>query len=177
MSNNQEPEYIAEEEESAQGNLQKIKKQLKQAEHERKEYLDGWQRERADFANYKRDTEKYIGESRTLIKADIILQFLEVLDNLELALKHMSQEAQKTDLLVGVEHIYKQFLDTLSRMDVQEIPALGHIFDPNLHEAFEQVEGGDEPEGTILEVTRKGYKIGERILRPANVRVAIGKKS
>lgn len=166
-----EIEYVAEEEASnTESKVKKLKKELKIAELERKEYLDGWQRERADFVNYKRDTEKYVNESRMLIKADIILQFLEILDNLELSLKHASDDLQSTDWYSGVKHVHKQFIDTLNRMGVQEVDAQGKMFDPYIHEAFEQVES-DEQEGTILGVVQKGYKLGDKVLRVSKVRV------
>lgn len=165
----QEPDYEIESEEddgTAVAKIKKIKAKLKVAEQERKEYLDGWQRERADFANFKRDMQKYGEESRALVKEDIASQFLTVLDNIELTLKHAPKEVAETEWYKGLEQVHKQYVATFQELGVQEIEVKkGDAFDPNFHEA---VEGeGDK----ILEVIQKGYMMGERVLRPAKVKV------
>lgn len=165
----QEPDYEIELEEDDGAVLSKIKKikaKLKIAEHERKEYLDGWQRERADFANFKRDMQKYSEESRTLVKEDIASQFLTVLDNIELTLKHAPKEITASDWYRGLDQVHKQYVATFQEIGVQEIEVKeGDVFDPHFHEA---VEGeGDK----ISEVIQKGYMIGAKVLRPVKVKV------
>ena len=165
-SNNNKIEYVKEDgANNAETKFKKLKKKLKQAERERKEYLDGWQRERADFTNYKRDNEKYMDESRQLVREDIILQMLSVLDNLELAIAHTPEDIQKMSWYKGVEHVYKQFADKLKELGVEEIEAAGKKFDPALHEALEGT--GD----WVAEVAQKGYKLGDKVIRAAKVSV------
>jgi molecular chaperone GrpE len=164
----QDPVYVSEEEDTdrATTKLQKAKKKLKQAEHERKEYLDGWQRERADFANYKKDIEKYIEGSRAAIREDVVSQFLPMLDNLELALKHTPKDIAASHYHKGIEHIAVQAKQLLQQFAVVEITVKkGDSFDPTQHEA---VEGNGE---VVAEVLQKGYSIGDHILRPVKVKV------
>ncbi|MEX2008109.1 MAG: nucleotide exchange factor GrpE [Candidatus Spechtbacterales bacterium] len=165
---NSEPEYINEEDETdaAGAKVKKVKKQLKAAEKERKEYLDGWQRERASFANYKKDIEKYITEMRGAVREDALLTFLPILDNLELALSHTPEDIAGTPYHKGIEHIVTQIRQYLTQMGVEEMPVKeGDTFDPNKHEA---VDGEGE---TIAEVVQKGYMINGSILRVAKVKV------
>lgn len=167
MSMSKEPEYVPEEEavESASGAVKKLKKDLKKAKEEKQEYLDGWQRERADFANYKRDMEKYLQSAREAAKEDIILQLLSVFDNMELMVKHVPEDIEGTDWYKGVSHVYTQFQQTLRAIGLEEIECEGKEFDPTMHEAI-------EGEGEIVkEVAQKGYTLGEKVIRAAKVKV------
>jgi molecular chaperone GrpE len=161
-----DPQYVPDElETGARAKVDKVKKKLKQVEKERKEYLDGWQRERAEFANYKKDIEKYLTHSRAAIKEDVLTQFLPVMDNLELALKHTPDSIVKTSYHKGIEHIATQFTQLLSQCGIEELPVKpGDTFDPAQHEA---VEGSGEK---IAEVVQKGYTLNGVVLRAARVK-------
>lgn len=175
----EEPEYVYEET-GMEDRLKKARDKFKKSEKERKEYLDGWQRERADFANFKRDMQKYLEDARESTKEDIITSFIDVLDNIELMVRHVPKDVAKTDWYRGVEQVSKQFFNTLKDLGITEIEAKGHRFDPQYHEA---VEGeGDK----ISKVIQKGYKMsapqgrdlaskgggGDKVIRPAKVKVS-----
>jgi molecular chaperone GrpE len=103
----------------------------------------------------------------------VVEQFLPVLDNFELALKSTSSAEQ---LRSGVELIVKQMEDVLRQMQVNPIPAVGEPFDPRVHEALGTVERADLPDQHVAEEIRRGYKLRERLLRPAMVRVVSNPK-
>lgn len=172
---NNEPQYIPEDDaqESAAGTVKKLKKQLKAAKEEKQEYLDGWQRERADFANYKREMEKYLESAREAAREDIILQLLSVFDNMELMVKHVPEDIEGTEWYKGVKHVYTQFQQTLKAIGLEEIECEGKEFDPTMHEAIEGPSSAEGREGTevVREVVQKGYKMGGKVLRVAKVKV------
>lgn len=150
----------------AEEKIKKLRKRMKAAQKEAKEYLDGWQRERAEFANYKKDIQTYIEQQRETTKEDTVLQFLGVLDNLQLMTEHVPEEIEKSNWYKGVEQIEKHTQQVLKNLGVEEIKAeKGDEFDPKLHEA---VEGeGDK----IEKVVRKGYRLDGKVIRPTQVEV------
>jgi molecular chaperone GrpE len=146
--------------------INKLKKRLKKAQKEAEEYLNGWQRERADFVNYKKDVEKYLEKARQNVKQEVLLQYINTIDHIELMIRHAHDAIIKTDWYKGVENAHKQAINALKGMSVEEIPVQkGDKFNPNL---FEAVEGEGD---TVEEVLRKGYKIGDKVLRPAQVKL------
>jgi molecular chaperone GrpE len=151
-----------------------LKEQLAASEAKAAEYLEGWQRSQAEFINYKK-RQQQVQESRFLdMKADLIGELLPLLDDLELALANRPKTEDETVKKwgEGIEVIYRKFVAALERQGVHRIEALGQPFDPNLHEAIGQMEGGEYESGQVAEVLRAGYQIGERVIRPALVRVA-----
>lgn len=163
---NNEPTLSEELDKEVEEYVKKVKKKLKSAQKDAKEYLDGWQRERADFVNYKKNIEGQIENTGRQVKADVLLQYLETIDNIELMAKHATDTITKTDWYKGVENAHAHAVRTLKNMDVEEIPAKeGDSFDPNVHEA---VEGEGD---TIEKILKKGYKMGDKILRPVQVKI------
>jgi molecular chaperone GrpE len=143
--------------------IKKLKEKLKNAEGKAKEYLDGWQRSQADFANLrKRDAEDKV-EFLKFANADLVAQLIPVLDSLELSLPHGNKE---------LEVIYKQLLSVLKSNGLEESSPLGEPFDPGMYEAIGVLET-DKPEDDhkVLEVMQKGYILQGKIIRPAKVRV------
>lgn len=136
------------------------------------EYLDGWQRERAEFTNYKKRMEREREQQRETIKGNVIRGYLEIVDDLELALKNRPTEGDGASWSQGIELVYRKLLGLLESEGVQPMQADGQQFDPNLHEAISQEPREDLESGQIIEVVKNGYFIGERLLRPAKVRVA-----
>lgn len=132
-------------------------------------YLNNWRRAEADLQNYKRRTDQEKGDLIRYGSAPLIKELLGVLDDLERALA----SAGDTDnpLVQGVELTRRNFIAALERHGVSEIPALGETFDPNLHEAVMQAPGA---ENTVVSVVKKGYRLHDRILRPAMVAVGTG---
>ena len=146
--------------------------ELQQAQEKAKEYFDGWQRERADFANYKRRVERDQQMMAYTMKGDIIKKYLGVLDDLERALKTRPTEGPAASWASGIELIQRKLQGLLESEGVKRIPAETEDFDPTRHEAITYEESPDHESGENIEVVQQGYMLGDRILRPAMVRVA-----
>jgi molecular chaperone GrpE len=149
-----------------------LQEKLAEVEAKAAENLEGWQRAQAEFANYKkrqvRDAELQTADMR----GRIIKRYLEVMDDLERALEHRPAEGAGAEWANGVELIYKKLLSYLETEGLTRIDPLGQPFDANLHEAVTQEPSEEHESGTIIEVLRPGYMLGERVLRPAAVKVA-----
>lgn len=136
------------------------------------EYLDGWQRSRAEFANYKKRIEREQEQVYQNTAGSIIKRYLDVLDDLERALKNRPQSGEGAAWAEGIELIYRKLSMLLENEGVIAMQAEGEVFDPNLHEAITQEDNGDYESGQIIEVIKRGYTLGDRVLRPAQVRIA-----
>ncbi len=143
--------------------------EIDQLKVERDQLLDRLARMQAEFENARKRTEREKKEFRDHVTGSVVEQFLPVLDNFELALKSTGSAQQ---LRSGVSLIMKQMEEILEKMQVSAIPAVGESFDPRVHEALGAVERDDVPDQHVAEEIRRGYKIRERLLRPALVRVA-----
>ncbi|MDB5224608.1 MAG: GrpE protein [Candidatus Adlerbacteria bacterium] len=154
-----EEEFVDEEEAEGGGMaaLKRLREKLAKAVQEKQEYLEGWQRSRADFANYKREESLMHADREERIKSDLVESLLPALDALELALRH-----EETPTLKMLE---KQFVESLRKIGVQRFGTVGEAFNPHTHEALAQK--GDEHK--VESVERSGYSIGEKIIRPAQV--------
>ena len=135
--------------------------EIKKLRDERDVLFDRLARLQAEFDNYRKRAAKENADARSL---------LPVIDNLALAVKNAS--AKPEDLRKGVELIQKQLQTALEKMNVQRIAAQGEPFDPRLHEAIEMVESDEVPDHHVLEELQPGYRMKDRLLRPAMVRVA-----
>lgn len=149
-----------------------LKEEIAALQQQSEEYLDGWQRERAEFANYKKRTERERQQMRLDISGTIIRRYLEIVDDLERALQNKPTEGEGATWAEGIELVYRKFLTALEAEGVVLMEAANQEFDPNLHEAISQEPNEDFESGHVIEVVRNGYMIGERVLRPATVRVA-----
>jgi molecular chaperone GrpE len=136
------------------------------------EYLDGWQRARAEFANYKKRVQKEREDSRSFITAEILSKYLTVVDDFERALSDRPTGEAAEAWAEGIDMIYRKLKTILEAEGVVEITAKGELFDPNFHEAISFEESDDHNEGEVVDVIQPGYKLGERVIRPAVVRVA-----
>jgi molecular chaperone GrpE len=143
--------------------------EIDQLKGERDQLLDRLARMQAEFENARRRAEREKVEFRDHVTGSVVEQFLPVLDNFELALKSTGTVEQ---LRSGVSLIMKQMEEALQKLQVSTIPAVGESFDPRVHEALGAVERDDVPDQHVAEEIRRGYKIRERLLRPALVRVA-----
>lgn len=148
-----------------------LKKKLKEYQKEREEYLAGWQRSRADFINFKREEGERFKNFFELEKTEMILKILPVLDNLEKAKRELLASKKLSNYLEGLNQIEKQFQGFLQKEGVEEIKCLGEKFNPNFHQAVEEVGVKDKKSGEILEVIQKGYRLAGRVIRPARVKV------
>ena len=159
------------EKKSGFGNPTKKKEnRLKKCVAEKQEYLDGWQRSKADLINAKKDFEEQRKDFVKFAKGDLIMQTIPVLDSFEMAFKNTDGVPEQW--LKGVEHIHNQFNQILEDNGVKSIGSVGEKFDTNLHTAVEMVKVDDEEqESIILEVVQKGYSLNDKIIREAKVRV------
>ena len=148
-----------------------LQEKLKECEKMRAEYLVGWQRARADFLNYKKEETKKMDEFLKYANLGIILKILSILDNFYLAEKKMPESFKEDENIKGLFQIKNQILDFLKNQGVEEIKSLGQKFDPNLHEAVEIIKGGDKETDKIIKEIQKGYKLYDKVIRPAKVRV------
>lgn len=143
--------------------------QLKEAEAKLIEYKDGWARSQADFQNYKKRIERDNELMYANMKGDIIKKVLPVLDDLERALQNRPADDAWAN---GVELIVRKFQTILENENLKRIEAKGAAFDPNFHEAISHEPSDEVESGYVIEVVQNGYMLGERVIRPALVRVA-----
>ena len=145
------------------------KSELQKKQIELDELDDRYKRVFAEFENYKKRTQKEREGLYNSVLGDIILNMLPILDNLQMA---VNAECKDEGYKQGVELVEKQFKEFLSKNNVEEIPALGEIFDPSVHEAVSSVKDDTKQSGEIVQEYRKGYKLGSKILRHSMVIVA-----
>ncbi len=150
--------------------VKKLKKKLEEIEKQKKEYLAGWQRERADFLNYKKNEMERISELLKYANSRFVLKLLPVLDNFDIAQKKISKKAKSNKDIKGLLQIKNQLKDFLKTSGVEQIEVLGKKFDPVYHEIIELVEKKEKESGKIVEEVQKGYMIHGKVLRPAKVK-------
>lgn len=156
-----------------QARIAELEEQLLQARVEAEDYKDRWLRVLADYQNYRKRVMQERVEIFNEGKKQAILELLPVLDNLERALASLSEGADLEAYRQGMELIVRLFYEALRRLDIEPILAEGQPFDPHYHEAFERVEREDLDEGIVIGEVERGYRMGERVLRPAKVRVSV----
>jgi len=152
--------------------FEELEMKLAEALSEKEEYLDGWQRTQADFANYKKRVERDRQQVQQNATANVIRRYVEILDDLERALANQPQDGEGAVWADGIDLVYRKWLSALELDDVKPMEVDDHLFDPTLHEAISQEESDEHESGEIIEVVQTGYSIGDRVLRPARVRVA-----
>lgn len=133
------------------------------------ELNDKYLRTLAEYENYRKRSTKEKEDAWTNSKANVLSEFLPVLDNFDRALSN--KEASLEDYQKGVEMIYNQFLEVLKKLGVESFGEAGDSFDPNIHNAVMHADDEEQPENSITDVFSKGYKLGDKILRPAVVKV------
>ncbi len=136
------------------------------------EYLDGWQRSRAEFANYKKRILKENSEIHQVARGEVIKLYLDIVDDLDRALQDRPATEEGEAWANGIEIIFHKLRSRLEAEGVKPMNPLGEDFDPNIHEALMKEENDDYESGKIIEVMQEGYWIGDKVLRPAQVRVA-----
>jgi molecular chaperone GrpE len=149
-----------------------LQEKLVGAQAKADENLDGWQRAQAEFANYKkrmaRDQDQLSAEAR----GRVIKRYLEIIDDLELALRNKPHDGTGADWAKGIDLIYRKLQSFLDSEGLTRIDPLGEPFDANVHEAVTEEHSDEYESGTVIEVLRPGYMLAERVLRPASVKVA-----
>ncbi len=157
------------EEKDENSKLEELKAALKAEREKSDEYYEHLKRNMAEFDNFKKRISKEKDMMFDTIKSDIISELLPVLDNFD---KALNSETTDESYKNGMVMIYNQLIETLNKLGVEEIESLNTTFDPNYHEAVMHVEDENFGEKEIVEVFRKGYKIGDRIIRHSMVKVA-----
>jgi len=152
--------------------IETLREEIDLLQQQSNEYLDGWQRERAEFANYKKRKDRESQQLQDNITGRITRKYIDILDDLERALQNQPVDGEGASWAEGIELVYRKFLGALESEGVLPMQVEGAQFDPNLHEAISQEPSEDYESGQVVEVLRSGYMIGERVLRPASVRIA-----
>ena len=146
--------------------------QLREKAAEAERYLDLLQRKTAEFDNYRKRTLREREEYRLTATEGLMAELLPVVDNFELAVDAAEGSREFEPLLQGVSLTERQMVEVLSRFGLSRMDPVGEPFDPNFHEAMTHEETCDYPADTVIAVVRKGYMLGDKVLRPALVRVA-----
>jgi len=153
--------------------IEALKKALAEEKEKAASYLANWQRAQADLANYKRRSEQEKEEYTKFANATLMLSLLPILDDLERAFASVPQRLAKLSWVHGISLIQRKLRSSLEAQGLSQIKALGEPFDPNLHEAAMHGKG---KEGIVIQELRKGYKLHDRVIRPAMVVVGNGEE-
>ncbi|MFZ2555395.1 MAG: nucleotide exchange factor GrpE [Minisyncoccia bacterium] len=149
--------------------LQKLRDELAEVKKERSEYLDGWQRAKADVVNVRREATQSSQRSASLAREAFIAELIPALDSFDMAMAGEGWKKVDAAWRSGVESINAQISSVLQSHGVESFGKVGEVFDAMQHEAIQEVDG--ENPGTVAAVLRRGYRIGDRILRPAHVSI------
>lgn len=155
---------------TAKSQVSEAESELERLRSERAAYLDRAARIQAEFENFRKRAAREQQDFREYAVADAIKSLLPILDSVDRASKTTDTSAE--DLRAGIELIDKQFHDALARLGVQPVPAEGQPFDPNLHQAIQMVDTTESPDNQVIDELQRGYRLKDRLLRPAMVRVA-----
>jgi molecular chaperone GrpE len=148
--------------------------QLAQLQAEVSKYKDAALRAAADLDNYRKRVSRERDESVKYANTAFLERLIPILDNFELGLQAAQRAPEAAPIVAGLSMVYKQLQDFLASSGVEIIDAAGQTFDPNLHEALAQEESQVVPEGKVIRQVRRGYRLRDRLLRPANVVVSKG---
>ncbi|MDO5377244.1 MAG: nucleotide exchange factor GrpE [Clostridia bacterium] len=168
----QDPQNAAQETQEQEPDAKTLQEELAKAKAQCEEYLDLAQRKQAEFSNYRRRTEGVRQEAYDDGRRDAIGKLLPIVDNLERALSAAGEE--ESALRSGVDMVLRQTRDALTKMGVEEIDPIGKPFDAELHNAVMQGTAEEGEPGTVCMVLQKGYKLGDRVIRHAMVKVVAG---
>jgi molecular chaperone GrpE len=134
---------------------------------------DKYLRERAEMDNFRKRQERVAADRIRYEKRELLQRVLEVMDNLDRAM-NFEETMDRENLHQGLRMVHWQLEELLKGEGLSTVPAVGQPFDPHVHEAIEQVESAEYPEGVVVEEVRRGYMLGDEMLRPARVKVSSG---
>ena len=154
---------------AAKAKMQKLRDQLKEAQEKRDEYLDGWQRAKADMINAKKDASEALKRAGNAGRESIVEDLIPALDGFDMAMQSPAWQNVDSAWRTGVESIRAQISGVLASNGIEIYGKTGDAFDPMLHEAIHEEDGGTPH--TIAKVLRSGYRVGDRILRAAQVSI------
>ena len=153
--------------------IESVTRALNEEKEKAEKYLANWQRAEADLINFKKRSEQEKAEITKFANAVLVMSLLPILDDFERALDNVSIKLAGFTWVDGIRLIHRKLQAVLESHGISQIEALGNDFDPTLHEAVLEEEG---EEGKVIEELQKGYKLHERVLRPAMVKVGKGKE-
>ncbi|MDH5695102.1 MAG: nucleotide exchange factor GrpE [Dehalococcoidia bacterium] len=153
--------------------IETLKKVLAEEKEKAESYFANWQRAQADFINYKRRSEQEKEEISKFANSILMLNLLPILDDLERAFASVPPKLAKLSWVDGIKLIERKLWASLEAQGLSQIKALGEPFDPNFHEAAMHAKG---KEGIVIEELQKGYKLHDRVIRPAMVVVGNGEE-
>ena len=159
---------------TATDNPEALRAMLEEERSRAQSYMQNWQRAAADYQNFKRRVEEERGETARFANASLIINLLPLADDLERALQNVDAHLAGLTWVDGIRLIYRKFQAVMEMSGVEEIPAEGQAFDPSMHEAVAQVPG---PEGQVVSVAQRGFRLGDRVIRPAMVVVGMGENA
>lgn len=154
---------------AAKAKMQKLTSELEKAKADRQEYLDGWQRCKADSVNAKKEAAQEMQRMTSRAKADVAEDLVPVLDSFDMATGTPAWESIDENWRAGMEQVRNQLLDVLSRHGIERFGKIGEMYDPHRHEAVQEIEDVAGESGSIARILRYGYKSSDRIIRPAQV--------
>ncbi len=172
-------EFVADEEvvmeEGLTDKIKELRARLKVCEQEKSEFLAGWQRSKADYVNLKKEAHEHQTKLLQSAKTDVLLEFLSIADNFDLAFSHKeSWKRLPEDWRLGIEQIHKQLIKIFHHHHLEVIDPIGEAFNPTLHHSVGEEEVIDlAQDDKVVAVIKKGYKLGDKIIRPAEVKVGV----
>lgn len=151
--------------------IESLERELEQANARAEENLRNWQRSAADFSNYRRRTDEERMAIGQLSTADLLLRLLAVVDDFDRALENVPKDTHEA-WVDGIRLVERKLRAILESEGITPIEAVGQPFDPNLHEAVVHTQTTEHPDNLVIDEIQRGYRLGERVLRPALVTVA-----
>ena len=170
VSTEEETESTPEPEEQVEPTCEEL---LVVAQEEAAKNLDGWMRSQAEFANARKRMDKQRIDIQVRASTDMVSRLLPVIDDFERAFENVPEVVSEDSWFEGIEMVNRKMIGILESLNVKPIEAVGQEFDPNCHEAIMQEESEEFESGIVTEELQKGYKIGDRIIRPSLVKVAV----
>ncbi|MGZ3664375.1 MAG: nucleotide exchange factor GrpE [Ktedonobacterales bacterium] len=158
---------------SVSADVTELQAQLQAARDEVAQYKDKWLRERAEMENFRKRQERLANERNQRYKRDLLEKVLEVVDNLDRAMSY-TDTMDRDGLQNSLRMVHWQLNELIKTEGLTPVASVGQEFDPRVHEAIESVASSEHPEGQVVEEVRKGYMIGNEMLRPARVKVSAG---
>lgn len=149
-----------------------LEQQLADAQAEAARNLDGWQRTQAEFANARKRFEKQRTDLYVNANSDVAARLLPIVDDFERALDSASDAIRADGWYSGVSLVHRKLMSVLDGLGIEQIEAVGQLFDPNLHEALGQEPSDDYESGVVTRQMQRGYRLGDRVIRPSLVYVA-----
>jgi len=154
---------------AAKAKLKKLKDELEQVKNERQEYLDGWQRCKADSVNLRKDAEARGSKLAEMLREELVHDIIPALDSFDMAAQSEAWESVSDGFKSGMEYVRNQLLEALKRHGIERYGKVGERLDHALHEVVEERDDVPGASGEIARILRYGYKTKEKVLRPAQV--------